>query len=364
MTRARNSQKNGLLKKWILGINGGFIVLLFLTYFTPYVNPSKWGVLSLLALTYPFIMFANGLFALGWLFFRQWYGVLSLIAILAGFGFHTRYVKLFSTGGGDKSCAESIRLISYNMRGLSLVPVKKGVGLEGKVDSLYKALVDVDELPDILCLQEVSGGELIAKRFGLNYSLHAPKSSLWLLSRYPVLKHGELDGAETSPSCMWADVKTPQGVLRVYNMHLVSNRVTNTAEELSQDMDLNNENTWHNIRFIVNRYRHTTKLRSKEAQTMRQHITQSPYPTIVAGDGNDTPLSHAYHLLAKGMTDSFKSRGSGLSTTYASRLPLLRIDYLLGSEGVQFLDHYTHPLRYSDHYPVSAGICLVDETGS
>jgi endonuclease/exonuclease/phosphatase family metal-dependent hydrolase len=254
--------------------------------------------------------------------------------------------------------------MSYNMRGLSMVPVKQGTGIEGKIDSLYNALQELKEFPDILCLQEASRGDLIAKRFGMKNSLHAPKSSLWLLSRYPILKHGELEGEEISPSAMWADIKTPQGVLRVYNMHLVTNRVTNTTEELIQDMDLKNENTWHNIRFIISRYKQTTKLRAIEAQALRNHLSKSPYPSVIAGDGNDTPLSNTFHLLSEGLKDSFFERGSGLSTTYDSTLPLLRIDYLLGSSSIYFKDHFTHHLRYSDHYPVSTGICINSQAGS
>jgi len=364
MRRAKSSPKTGLLKRWIFLINGCFILLLLLTYITPYVAVEKWGWLSLLALTYPFVLMANSLFATGWIFFRSWYAVFSIVAILAGFPNHIRYIKLFSTTGNEERCEESIRLMSYNMRGLSMVPVQKGAGIEGKIDSLYNAINELREFPDILCLQEAAKGDLIAKRFGMNHSLHAARSSLWLLSRYPVLEHGEIEGEETSPSCMWADIKTPQGILRVYNMHLVSNRVTNTTEELIQDMDLKNENTWNNIRFIISRYKQTTRLRCIEAQTIRKHLAASPYPCVIAGDANDTPLSHSFHLLSDGLNDSFKDRGSGLSTTYASTLPFLRIDYLLGSSTVHFKDHYTHHLRYSDHYPVSTGICLNTPAGS
>ncbi|MBK9103451.1 MAG: endonuclease/exonuclease/phosphatase family protein [Saprospiraceae bacterium] len=364
MTRAKNSPKTGLPKKWFLWINCFFIFLLLLTYITPYVSAQKWGWLTLLTLTYPFVMLANGLFALGWFFMGSWYSAFSILAIVGGLTTHMRYVKLFSIGGGKAACEESIRLMSYNMRGLSLVPVKEGGGIEGKIDSLYNALQELKEFPDILCLQEASRGDLIAKRFGMKNSIHAPKSSLWLLSRYPILKHGELKGAEISPSCMWADLKTPQGILRVYNMHLVSNRITNTTEELIQDMDLKNENTWHNIRFIISRYKQTTKLRAIEAQSLQDHINKSPYPSVIAGDGNDTPLSNTYHLLSAGLNDSFMERGSGMSTTYESTLPLLRIDYLLGTASVTFKDHYTHHLRYSDHYPVSTGICINSPAGS
>lgn len=364
MTRAKSNPKTGLLKKWILGINGFVILLLILTYMTPFVAVEKWGWLSLLALAYPLIMLSNGLFALGWFFFRSWYAVFSILAILAGWPNHTRYIKLFSLGGGDKTCTESIRLMSYNMRGLSMISVRKDAGMEGKIDSVFNGLNNLHEFPDILCLQEGTHGELMAKRFGMKYKLHAPKSTLWLLSRYPILKNGVLEGEEIGPSCMWADVKTPQGILRVYNMHLVSNRITNTTEELIQGMDLNNENTWHNIRFIISRYRHTTKLRAKEAMAIRKHLSASPYPSVIAGDGNDPPLSHTYFVMSDGLKDSFKQRGSGLSTTYDSTLPLLRIDYLLGTETIEFKDHYTHHLHYSDHYPISAGICINTPSGS
>jgi endonuclease/exonuclease/phosphatase family metal-dependent hydrolase len=141
-------------------------------------------------------------------------------------------------------------------------------------------------------------------------------------------------------------------------MHLVSNRVTNTTEELIQDMDLQSGSTWSNIRFIVGRYISTTRKRAKEAVALREHMKKCKYPILIAGDGNDTPLSNTYHVLADGLKDSFKQRGFGVSTTYESKLPLLRIDYFFGSAGVHFREHQTHHIRYSDHFPVSAGICL------
>ncbi|HZV69654.1 MAG TPA: endonuclease/exonuclease/phosphatase family protein [Saprospiraceae bacterium] len=364
MTRAKSNPKAGRLKKWMLLINFSFIILLLLTYATPYMSVKTWGWLSLLALAYPFILLANGIFATGWILVRSWFAVFSIIAILAGAGIHSRYIQILPSPGKKSLCKESIRILTYNMRGLSMIYVRQDAGIQAKIDSLYNVLTDLKEYPDIICLQEAIKGDLIGKRFGLNYSVHAPKSSLWLLSRYQILKNGQIEGAEESPSTMWADIKTPQGIVRVYNMHLVSNRVTNTTEELIQDMDLKNENTWNNIRFIVSRYKSTTQKRAKEASAIRAHMASCKYPVILAGDGNDTPLSHTYNVLKKGLKDSFEERGLGLSTTYESRLPLLRIDYVLGSPGISFKDHYTHHIRYSDHFPVSAGICIQSKTGS
>lgn len=358
MTRAKNKNKAGRLKKWTLALNLFFVLLLILTYITPYVRVEVWGWLTLLTLAYPFIMLMNGCFAIAWLLNKNWYAAFSLMAIVLGLNVHGRFVKLFSFKSSKETCTESIRVLSYNMRGLSMVPVEKGASTQRRIESLHNALTDEKEYPDIFSIQEGSKGDYIGKEFGLNNIIHGTKSTLWILSRFPIIRQGELQGEEQNPYCIWADIKTSDGILRIYNMHLMSNRVTNTTEELIQDMDFQKENTWNSIRFIVSRYKYTTKKRSKEATTLREHIRKCPYPAIVTGDGNDTPLSHTYHVLSNGLKDSFWERGSGFATTYDSTLPLLRIDYLLGTKEIVFKDHYTHHLTYSDHYPVSSGICI------
>ncbi len=364
MTRAKSKNKAVRIRKLILLTNFFFIIVLGLTYATPLISVERWGWFSLFALAYPFTLLANGLFSIGWIFFRSWYAVFSIIAILLGMPHHQRYIQIFPAGKSKSICEESIRLLSYNLRGLSMVPVNKDAAYSTRIDSMYNALTDLKEYPDIICLQEASRGDLIAKRFGMKHTFHGPKSSLWILSRYPIEKHGYLDGAEQSPSAIWADITTPQGTLRVYNMHLVSNRVTNTTEELIQDIDLKNENTWDKIKFIVSRYRQTTQKRAKEAIAIRKHLLSCKHPAIIAGDGNDPPISHTYRVLKNGLQDSFVEKGVGVSTTYKSTLPLLRIDYVLGTNSLTFKDHFTYHISHSDHYPVSTGICLQARNGS
>ncbi len=364
MRRAKSKSKAGILKKLVLLSNFFFIFILMLTYVTPLISVERWGWFSLFALAYPFTLLGNAIYALGWIFFRRWYAIFSILAIAVGLPHHQSYIQFFPAGKSKVPCEESIRLLSYNTRGLSMVPVKKEANYSTRIDSVYNALADLKVFPDIICLQEAYKGDLIAKRFGMKHSIHGPKSSLWLLSRYPIEKHGYLAGAEESPSAIWADIRTPQGVMRVYNMHLVSNRVTHTAEELIKDMDLKNESTWEKIKFIVKRYRQTTQKRAKEASTIRKHLASCKHPAIIAGDGNDPPISHTFRVLKDGLQDSFVERGFGLSTTYNSTLPMLRIDYVLGTNDIIFKDHFTYHIEYSDHYPVSTGICLPSVTGS
>lgn len=364
MTRAKSKPRVSRIKLLMLLINLFFVILLILTYITPHVPVDKWGWLALLALSYPFILFVNILFALGWTFFRSWLSLISIVALVAGWGHHEKYIQLIPSFGSQESCEESIRVLSYNLRGLSMVPVSKKNDFQGRIDSIYNALTNENEFPDIICLQEAQKGEQIAKKFGLNYTAHASKSSLWILSRFPIENKGAVDGVESSPSAMYADVKTPQGMLRVYNMHLVSNRVTNTTEELIEDMDFKKSTTWSNIKFIFRRYRTTTEQRASEAATIRKHAAKCKHPFMITGDGNDPPMSHTYKVLQKGINDSFEKKGFGISTTYNSTLPLLRIDYILGSKEIQFKDHSTYHIPYSDHYPVSTGVCMGATGGS
>lgn len=364
MTRAKSKPASGRARKWILRINLFFVLLLLLTYITPFVSPESWSWLTLLTLMYPVLLLINAIFAGIWIFSGHVYSLFSLAVLLIGFGHHSRYVKLFSLPDDTAQCTESIQLMTYNMRGLNMVPAKKGVGVNEKIELLHEALSEREAFPDILCIQEGTKGEQIAIRFGLDHCIHGPKSSLWIASRYPVISHGVLPGEENSTSCMWADIKTPSGTIRVYNMHLVSNRVTHTAAELIEGMDLQNQNTWSNIKFIISRYKKTTGKRAKEARALRDHMQDCKYPVIIAGDGNDTPLSHTYHILSDGMKDSFRQRGYGVSTTYESKLPMLRIDYFFGSKEVSFKEHHTLHLNYSDHYPVTTGICLKGRTSS
>ena len=149
MTRAKNKRQTSFAKKWILAINLFFVLLLLLTYATPFVPVQKWGWLSLLALAYPFCMLLNGCFAFVWIMVRSWFWVFSIFAILIGFNVHSRYVKFISLGHGKVSCDETIRVLSYNMRGLTMVPTEKGSSKERKVEYVYNAISEEKEYPDI-----------------------------------------------------------------------------------------------------------------------------------------------------------------------------------------------------------------------
>jgi endonuclease/exonuclease/phosphatase (EEP) superfamily protein YafD len=94
--------------------------------------------------------------------------------------------------------------------------------------------------------------------------------------------------------------------------------------------------------------------RALQAQVVKDNINRSPFPVIVVGDFNDTPVSYTYTKIRKGLNDAFINSGYGAGFTYIGNYPRNRIDYIL----------YNYPLvnsyfdiikvRYSDHYPIMA----------
>jgi endonuclease/exonuclease/phosphatase (EEP) superfamily protein YafD len=91
--------------------------------------------------------------------------------------------------------------------------------------------------------------------------------------------------------------------------------------------------------------------RAEQAKKVTHHRKSSPYPVIVCGDFNDTPVSFAYHKMSTGLKDAFLQKGKGRGNTYLGRFSL-RIDYILYSNGIEALEFDKIEAELSDHYPI------------
>jgi endonuclease/exonuclease/phosphatase family metal-dependent hydrolase len=156
----------------------------------------------------------------------------------------------------------------------------------------------------------------------------------------------------TKNSTLWVDVKAGKQKFRVYNVHLQSNRVTKDTEKVLEDGDLNDQETWSDIKNVVKKVGGATQIRAEQAEQLRAHIDACKSPVVVCGDFNDTPNSYVYKTIANGLTDSFREKGFGFGTTFAGALPFLRIDYILASPNFSIYSCIVAKGNYSDHYPV------------
>jgi endonuclease/exonuclease/phosphatase family metal-dependent hydrolase len=95
-------------------------------------------------------------------------------------------------------------------------------------------------------------------------------------------------------------------------------------------------------------------IRSRQAELVKIYINKSPYPAIVTGDFNDTPVSYTYRTIRKGLDDSFVTSGYGAGFTYRGNYPPNRIDYILYNSSIVNSFFERKKIRYSDHYPIIA----------
>jgi endonuclease/exonuclease/phosphatase family metal-dependent hydrolase len=329
-------------------INLGLVVATLLTYLCPLVHPSKTWIFMVFGLAYPFLLLGNILFLGFWLFNRKYYFLFSLVTILIGYGHFRNYVGWHFQNSKTQS-ADELVIMSYNMGGLTELSAKLDVAQkQQKLQTLAKA-----HKPDILCAQEISNQEqlnAIKKIFGFKY--HFKEDATVLFSKFPFLRQQAFNFKKAENGCLWAELSTPAGDIRFYNLHLQSNKLTRTATRITTEGDIREKETWKDIRFVLSRYKQGVLVRSEQVEEVKTHMTDSRLPVIVCGDLNDTPISYVYNQIASDLKDSFTEKGFGLGATFAGRLPSLRIDYVLTSHEFSIASHKVLDVELSDHFPV------------
>lgn len=294
----------------------------------------------------------NVAFFLFWVFKDFKKSFLSLLIVLVGWSHIQGFMGLHSSDKveADKS---NISVISYNFNYGSRVVnrdnKKKAITKKDAADFLRRF---ADE--DILCFQEMNTNavKIISQHFGGHYKHKVAKHTM-ILSRYPIIDKGLIEFGTITNSCIWADIATPSDTFRVYNMHLKSNRISKTADEIASEGTIDDKKTWRGIGNIFQQYRKTHIKRANQAQLVRRHMDQSPYPVMACGDFNDPPLSYTYRHIKGDLEDTFLCKGEGLGTTFAGSIPLQRIDYIFVNSQFETLSHKVIKEEFSDHYPIA-----------
>jgi endonuclease/exonuclease/phosphatase family metal-dependent hydrolase len=123
-------------------------------------------------------------------------------------------------------------------------------------------------------------------------------------------------------------------------------------DELTETSD--DKETLTEIKSISSSLRKGFIKRASQAKAVKARIDKSPYPVIVAGDFNDTPVSYSYRKIRKGLNDAFVSSGYGAGFTYKGNYPPNRIDYILFDDSFECRQFDISKVKYSDHYPIVA----------
>lgn len=331
----------------------GLLLFLGLSLAAPYIKPSRFDLISILGLGFPFIWMISVIVLLFTYFIDKRYFIFLLIPVLIGMIQLRAYVNLSLPHASPGS--DGFTVLSYNaMMGVKMVDKKHRVteDLMRQFESQFTS----DPLPDILCLQEVNfiAEKLLKNAFDYPYYHKIEEKGSVILSRYPIVKSGKVEFGTRINSCLWADIKIRERTLRIYSVHLESNRLKQQSYQFLNQDEYESSEAINGVKDLLSKYPRYASSRAEQVELVKEHIAKSPFPVILCGDFNDPPGSFTYRKMKKNLHDSFLSAGSGIGTTWLGGLPLMRIDYILFSDPLKISSYKKLDSDMSDHAPISA----------
>jgi len=350
-----------------------FLGSLGLSYLSVLVSPEVCWPLAFFGLAYPVFLAINLAFLFFWAIRRQLLFFSSFIIILAGWNYHQSFFRISfreSTVPQDKN---GIKVLSYNVRMFNYYSWEES---PQTLEEILRFILSQNA--GVLCFQEFyySGNsdfsqQNITGTLGKERYMHlTPEgkrsedlyAGLATFSSLPIINQASIVFPNTRNICIYTDVLWNGDTVRIYNNHLQSISLRKSNRRFIKNFDpLGDDENLEKLKDISFRLKHAFVERAKQARIISEHIRKCPYPVIVCGDFNDTPISYAYFQMKKGLTDAFTGSGEGFGNTYRGNFPSYRIDYILHSKDLQSVRFQRHRVPLSDHYPVSCVIHKADE---
>lgn len=296
---------------------------------------------------------------------RKWYAFISLTLIILGWGYIGRFVQV---GLKEKTTAlnADIHLLSYNVRMFNKYL------WEGKIDVGDSILqFSSDRGADILCFQEYLTLNAPGKfsKTSLDSFIHnypyrheyftSNLSPLWstgivTYSQFPIVRKGSLHFEHSFNSCIYSDVIHGMDTIRIFNVHLQSIYLKESDYTIIDDpVNKIDHKRLKEMKEISGRLKDAFIKRARQVDEVNRLIRRSPYPVIVCGDFNDTPVSYTYHMIRGDLRDAYIDAGSGFSNTYRGRFPSFRIDFIFYSPEFRATGYQRDHVSYSDHFPIN-----------
>ena len=218
--------------------------------------------------------------------------------------------------------------------------------------------------PDVVCMQEAPDAsyyqmdsirrafDYVVYRYISGRTDHLP---MMISSRYPLRAVRTLFFKNSVNLAMIADVCMPHDTVRVFCNHLETTSVNQYRGQIQAASKPWMFRLKAGVKLIL-QMKENFRKRAAQADYIAEEIRRSPYPVVVCGDFNDTPLSYTYRQLSRKLTDSFIEKGRGIGNTYIGEFPSFRIDYVLHSPTLYTVGYTREDITLSDHYPIKVKI--------
>jgi len=357
-------------------------VALLLAFFAKIIHPAFSTLVAYCGLLFPYVLLANVVFMVVWLFLDYRWALVPVSLILLNVN---NIDKHFQLRAQDKpvTCANCIKVMSYNARGFNVYDDNRDASRK----RLFSFLLQ--ENPDILCVQEYCTSDVEKRHFNntekilnvLNladndrsHRLYLPMRSrtgyqygLAIFSKYRIVGSGEVEtGDSTSNKSMYVDIRFNGDTLRIYNIHLSSMHMDNDDYLTGMAMmnsEMNDPAFNQKAKKLMGKVAMAFDMRQNQAVNVRAHIDSCRFPVIICGDFNDSPGSFSVNRIGHGFKDSFRSSGKGVGATYFTEaFPPYRIDYIFHDKQYNDFGHTVCTnLKTSDHCPIYTYISIINK---
>lgn len=333
--------------KSIFTLNIALAIMTFLAYVLPFLAPKLFPILSVLTLILPLFLILNSLFFIFWLLQFKKQFILSALVLLLGITFINKFYKFSSTDLPKEE--QDFVVMSYNVRLFNLF---KWLDDDDVSEEILKFVNEKN--PDILCIQEYSTSTTIdLKVYPYKYIyMHGKKikTGQAIFSKYPILDEGYLELPHSNNSVVFADIKKGKDIIRVYNMHMQSIKISPDVNEISDNIEELNQDK---SQILLKRISRAFSKQQQQAEIIKNHKKECDYPIIICGDMNNSAYSYVYRSVKGDLLDCFEEAGEGFGSTYNFKYYPARIDYIFADNKMKVKSFENFPeFVNSDHYPI------------
>lgn len=337
----------------MFSLNVLLIIVTFIAYVLPFLAPKIFPILSVLTLFMPLFFLLNVLFFLYWTIQFKKRMILSGLVLLMGITFINKFYK-FSAKDYPKD-DKDFTVMSYNVRLFNLFKWLDKEDVPGEILDFIN-----DKNPDILCIQEFSSSaDIDLKLYRHKYILmegNKIRTGQAIFSKFPIISQGNIVFPNSNNNVIYADIKKGKDIIRVYNMHLQSIKITPDVNEISENINVIDQDK---SQMMLIRISKAFKQQQQQAEIFKEHEKKCEYPIIICGDMNNSAFSYVYRNIKGTLKDSFEEAGKGFGETYKFKYYPTRIDYIFADEKmtVKKFESFSD-FENSDHYPIMAKMSL------
>jgi endonuclease/exonuclease/phosphatase family metal-dependent hydrolase len=369
MKASENNTRPNFILRLLFWANILVSCMMLGAYLSAHISPNTLVYFAFLGLSYPIWLMLTFGFLIFWLFFKRKWMLIPAITLLLGFN-HLRH--FYAVTFIQPELLKPVKIMSFNVKIFNLYDLENRVEKRNGVFSFLN-----EQNPSIICFQEFyhqEGGKsfvtrdsmvklLETKYYHERYTHDMADQKYFgvaTFSKYPIVNKGEIPFSNDKNNfCIYSDIVVDEDTLRVFNGHIGSIRFQKDDYEVfdenaEEDRYVDTEDEER----ILKRLKIAFEKRAIQVETIVAEIEKSPYPVVLCGDLNDTPVSYCYRQLSNLLNDAFVESGNGTGASYIGKMPSNRIDYIFHSPEILSSHFTTHDVEFSDHRPISCEIDL------